>query len=104
MTKKDLTDLFQNSLKNSLPYLDFSGDDVVVIIDTFLSVLSESIANGNEVKLRDFGTFKTKIRKEKEVKTPTINNKILLKETAIPIFKPGKYLKKITEERFQKKN
>ena len=103
MTKKDLTDLFQNSLQKNSPSLRFSKQDAVIIVDTFFSILSEAISEGNNIELRGFGTFKTKIRKEKEIKKPTTNDKILLKETAIPIFKPGKSLKKITEEKFFKK-
>ncbi len=104
MTKKDLTDLFHDSLQKNLPSVKFSKQNVVVMIDTFFTVLSDAISDGNTIELRGFGTFKTKIRKEKEIKKPTTNDKILLKETAIPIFKPGKYLKKITEEKFYKKN
>ena len=58
MTKADL--IWRISSKAGV-----ESKKVELIIGTFMDVVKENVANGEEVTLRGFGTFKNVLRKEK---------------------------------------
>jgi len=68
--------------------------DVMSIVQKFLDHITESLANGDTVELRDFGVFEVVERKSRIGRNPK------KPETAIPIpqrrvvkFKPGKKMR-----------
>jgi len=65
-------------------------EKVVLAIEGFMEVVKESLANGNPVYLRGFGSFIVKHRAEKAARNITKNTTITIPAHNIPSFKPAK--------------
>ena len=63
---------------------------VLNIVEAFMENVKESIVNKENVYLRGFGTFQTKVRKEKMARNISKNTTIVVPEHSIPAFKPSK--------------
>lgn len=57
-------------------------------IESFMLIVKEQTANGEDVFLRGFGTFTTKTRKEKVGRIIKENKSVVVPEHKIPYFKP----------------
>ena len=62
---------------------------VAAVIDTVVSTL----AKGEKVQLVGFGTFETRVHKERTNINPQTGEKQLIPETTVPAFKPGRSFK-----------
>lgn len=63
---------------------------VLAVVENFMEVMKETMADGNNVYLRGFGSFIIKTRKEKTARNITKNTSIKVPEHNIPAFKPSK--------------
>ena len=63
---------------------------VLATVEKFMEVVKDSMANGQNVYLRGFGSFIVKTRKEKTARKKTKNTTIKIPEHKIPAFKPSK--------------
>ena len=63
---------------------------VLTTIEKFMETVKESIANGENVYLRGFGSFIVKTRKEKTARNISKNTTIIIPEHKVPAFKPAK--------------
>ncbi|NTV17779.1 MAG: HU family DNA-binding protein, partial [Chlorobiaceae bacterium] len=59
----------------------------------FISVVSESLKNGEDVSLVGFGTFSIVDRAEREGRNPLTGEAITIAAKKVVKFKPGKTLK-----------
>lgn len=66
---------------------------VLAVVESFMSVIKESITNDEDVFLRGFGTFTTKTRKEKIGRLIKENKSVIVPEHKIPYFKPADVFK-----------
>ncbi len=64
--------------------------DVMVVVEAFCKEIKESMAEGNNVYLRGFGSFVVKTRKRKIGRIIKKNIAIEIPEQKIPTFKPAK--------------
>ncbi len=83
MTKADIV----NEISRS------TGLDKAAVLQTvekFMDVMKESMANGNNVYLRGFGSFIIKTRKEKTARNISKNTSLIIPEHKVPAFKPSK--------------
>lgn len=83
MTKADIV----NEISRS------TGLDKAAVLQTvekFMEVMKESMANGNNVYLRGFGSFIIKTRKEKTARNISQNTSLIIPEHKVPAFKPSK--------------
>lgn len=62
-------------------------------LSTVLNIISDSVANGEKVTLPGFGSFEKRERAAREARNPQTGEKIKLKKTNVPAFKPGTTLK-----------
>ena len=62
-------------------------------VDAFLDGITESLKNGDEVRLTGFGNFAVATRAASEGRDPRTGATIQIKETKRPKFKAGKALK-----------
>ena len=62
---------------------------VAAVMDTVMSTL----ANGDKVQLVGFGTFETRVHKERKNINPQTKQEQVIPETTVPAFKPGKAFK-----------
>ena len=63
--------------------------DVLTVVERFMEVVKDSLANGENVYLRGFGSFIIKERKEKPGRNITANTTVLIPAHKIPAFKPA---------------
>ena len=61
---------------------------VVAVIEQFMTVVKDSLAHGENVYLRGFGSFIIKTRAEKVARNITKNTSLVIPEHKIPAFKP----------------
>jgi len=66
--------------------------------DTFFGVIKESLANGNRVEIRGFGSFMVKNYKAYTGRNPKSGEKIQVPPKKLPFFKVGKELKEMVDE------
>ena len=62
-------------------------------LDAAISVLSETIANGEQVSFTGFGSFKVVERSERKGRNPRTKEEITIPASKLPAFKAGKALK-----------
>lgn len=64
------------------------------VVQQFLDTVTEQVADGNEVVLRNFGAFQVKRTKPKVGRNPSRpNSEVKIPERTIVKFKPGKEMK-----------
>ena len=61
---------------------NLSEEDVELLFNIFIKKISSSLKKGKNIEIRGFGTFSRKINKEKIVRNPKTNER-LLKSKAI---------------------
>jgi DNA-binding protein HU-beta len=64
--------------------------DVTASVEAFFSVVKASMANGNNLYIRGFGSFINKKRKKKIARNISRNTALVIDEHYIPSFKPAK--------------
>lgn len=64
--------------------------DVMVVVEAFCKEIRETMAEGNNVYVRGFGSFVVKTRKKKIGRIIKKNIAIEIPEQKIPAFKPAK--------------
>ena len=70
-----------------------TGIDKASVLETlekFMETVKDSLANGQNVYLRGFGSFIVKTRSQKTVRNILKNTSIIIPEHNIPAFKPAK--------------
>ena len=93
MTKAEV--ISEISEKTGIP-----KEDVSVTVEAFFSIVKDSMADGNNIYVRGFGSFVNKKRKKKIARNISKNTAIVIDEHFIPSFKPSKvFVEKIKESR-----
>lgn len=64
--------------------------DVSTTVEAFFSVVKDSMAKGNNIYVRGFGSFVNKKRKKKIARNISKNTAIVIDEHFVPSFKPSK--------------
>lgn len=67
---------------------------VLAVVEQFMVVVKDSLAHGENVYLRGFGSFIVKERKEKTARNISKNTTIVIPAHNIPFFKPSVEFKK----------
>ncbi|MFN3237186.1 MAG: integration host factor subunit beta [Pseudomonadales bacterium] len=76
-----------------------TGRDVDLAVHTILEIMSESLATGERIEIRGFGTFSNHYRKPRSVRNPKTGEVGIHKPGKyVPHFKPGKELKRRVDE------
>lgn len=64
--------------------------DVTRTLEMFMDIVKDSLAHGENVYLRGFGSFIIKTRSEKAARNISKNTTIIIPEHKIPAFKPAR--------------
>lgn len=64
--------------------------DVQQVVESFFSVVKDSLVGGENVYVRGFGSFKTKKRAKKIARNISKQTAIVIDEHYVPAFKPAK--------------
>jgi integration host factor subunit beta len=86
MNRSDLI----NALKDKVA---LSRKDAGKIVDTFFDALKETLAKGERVEIRGFGSFSVKHYKPYTGRNPKTGAQIHVTSKKLPFFKVGKELK-----------
>lgn len=62
---------------------------VLTVVEQFMTVVKDSLANGENVYLRGFGSFIVKTRAAKTARNISRNTTLIIPEHKIPAFKPA---------------
>ena len=90
MTKADIV----NEISKS------SGIDKATVLETvekFMETVKDSLANGENVYLRGFGSFIIKTRSQKTARNISKSTTIIIPEHNIPAFKPAKVFMEVVK-------
>ncbi|MCL6417009.1 integration host factor subunit beta [Aestuariirhabdus sp. Z084] len=70
-----------------------SVKDVELAIKTVLEQMSQTLAVGERIEIRGFGSFSLHYRAPRVGRNPKTGNSVLLEGKFVPHFKPGKELR-----------
>ena len=87
MTKSQLIQILANA--NPLLY----QRDVERIVNTIFNEISHSLAAGDRVELRGFGSFSLRRRGARTGRNPRTGDAVTVREKYLPFFKTGKELR-----------
>lgn len=87
MTKADLA-------KEIYKTTGVRSTDAMIVIEKFMEVVKDSLAHGENVYLRGFGTFYRKRRAQKTARNISNNTSVIVPAHDIPAFKPADCFKK----------
>jgi DNA-binding protein HU-beta len=86
MSKQDLIDAVAAKC-------EITKDKARDAVDAMIGKITDSMKDGQDVRIPDFGTFKTAKRKAREGRNPLTGQTIQIKESVVPKFTPAKRLK-----------
>ncbi len=70
------------------------SNDAAAILDTVADYIKESVATGNRIEIRGFGTFQPRARATKVGYNPCTSKTIVLPASKTILFKPSRELTK----------
>lgn len=73
-------------------------DEILKVLDSFTTVVKETLICNEEVTLRGFGTFANKSRAEKVGRNISKNVSVVIPAHCIPSFKPAKEFTEAVKE------
>ena len=62
-------------------------------LDALISVVKETLAEGDKIQLVGFGTFETRKRAARKGRNPQTGEEMKIAASTVPVFKAGKVLK-----------
>lgn len=86
MTKSELT----QRIAEQNPHLYMR--DVEKIVNVIFDEMTQALARGDRIELRDFGAFSVKHREEREGRNPRTGETVHVEAKRLPHFKLGKRL------------
>lgn len=87
MTKSELIEL----LTQRQPHL--KADDVDLAVKSLLDMMASSLAGGERIEVRGFGSFSLHYRPPRNGRNPKTGETVALPGKHVPHFKPGKELR-----------
>jgi integration host factor subunit beta len=92
MTKSELIEILtqrQGHLK---------ADDVDLAVKSLLEMMATSLAEGNRIEIRGFGSFSLHFRPPRTGRNPKSGEKVQVPEKYVPHFKAGKELRERVDQ------
>lgn len=96
MTKSELIESLSRK-QNHLAY-----KDVELAVKSLLEQMSQSLATGNRIEIRGFGSFSLHYRPPRVGRNPKTGESVTLPGKHVPHFKPGKELRERVDESKEK--
>jgi integration host factor subunit beta len=87
MTKSELIEILSRN-QSQLAY-----KDVELAVKTILETMGNSLANGERIEIRGFGSFSLHYRPPRMGRNPKTGEAVALGSKYVPHFKPGKELR-----------
>jgi integration host factor subunit beta len=80
-------------------YPQLAARDAEFAVKTVLDAMSDTLARGQRIEIRGFGTFSLNIRPARTGRNPKSGEKVVVPEKRVPHFKPGKELRELVDQR-----
>ncbi len=74
-------------------YPQLIAKDAEVVVNAILEAMTLSLATGRRIEMRGFGSFKINHRPARTGRNPKSGERVLVPETFVPHFKPGRELR-----------
>ncbi len=87
MTKSEIINILSRKQSH------LSSKDIELSIKILLEQMSDTLANGERIEIRGFGSFSLHHRAARSGRNPKTGEKVLLSSKYVPHFKPGKELR-----------
>jgi integration host factor beta subunit len=88
MTKADLVEQVADAIGPGI-----TKKDCALVVDGFLNAVKRAMANGENIEIRGFGTFKVRKRKSRMARNPRTGEAVEVPSRSVPVFKPSKHLR-----------
>lgn len=88
MTKADLVEQVADAIGPGV-----TKRDCALVVDGFLNAVKQALANGQNIEIRGFGTFKVRHRKARLARNPRTGEPVRVPARSAPVFKPSKHLR-----------
>jgi integration host factor subunit beta len=88
MTKADLVEQVAEAIGPGI-----TKKDCALVVDGFLNAVKRAMANGENIEIRGFGTFKVRKRKSRMARNPRTGEAVEVPSRSVPVFKPSKHLR-----------
>ena len=82
--------------------LDYTQNEISAVVQTTLESITEALAEGNRLEIRNFGVFEIKVRDARVGRNPRTGEAVPILEKRVAVFKPGKALKMLVEQSTEK--
>ena len=73
--------------------LGYTQNEVSAVVQATLDSITEALAEGNRLEIRNFGVFEIKVRDARVGRNPRTGEAVPINEKRVAVFKPGKALK-----------
>ncbi|MFI5303404.1 MAG: integration host factor subunit beta [Nitrospiria bacterium] len=91
MTKAQLIEKVSEQLKG------YTKRQTEIIINAIFDSIKSSLANGDKIEIRGFGSFRLRKRKNREGRNPKTGELVSVNAKNVPFFKAGKELKELVD-------
>ena len=71
-----------------------SKKDIEKVLTSMQNIVTDTMMHGDKVVLKGFGSFETRVRRERMARNPRTGEEVHIDERHIPAFKPSTALKK----------
>ena len=88
MTKADLVEQVAEAIGPGI-----TKKDCALVVDGFLNAVKRALAEGENIEIRGFGTFKVRSRKSRMARNPRTGDPVEVPSRSVPVFKPSKHLR-----------
>lgn len=78
--------------------LEIDQKTVNIVLNEIIETIGETVADGEEVMLVNFGTFGNRFRKSRTFRNPKTGAEVEAPDAVLPHFKPGRGLKRKVNE------
>ena len=92
LTKKEIV----NSIYMQIGYSKKVSEN---LLEDFFDIIFHNLKKNHKVKIAKFGTFHVRFKKSRIGRNPKTNEKKIISERKVILFKPSKELKKLINER-----
>ncbi len=89
MTKKDI--VIEVAQRPELKHL--TQTDILQVVQAALDHITDTLAKGETIELRNFGVFKVKTRKSRVARNPKTGDKVTIPDRKVVVFKQGLAMK-----------
>jgi integration host factor subunit beta len=69
-----------------------------LIVNSVFNHIKQSLANGDKIEIRGFGSFRLRNRRSREGRNPKTGTTVHVPAKRVPFFKAGKELKEIVNQ------